>query len=75
MSPLAELVESLLMHDFRAEIVERDNGSYGIALPIDGWYSSRRNDWGMDAESVLPYWQNIIDEIRAAVAAEKDGQR
>jgi hypothetical protein len=68
---LPELVEALLTHDFKAEIVKTQDGGYGIALMLDGWYTSRHNDFALDAESVLPYWQDIVDRIRALAAEER----
>jgi hypothetical protein len=70
---LAELVCALLMHEFKVEIVRGEPESYGIALLLDGWYTDRRNAAGLDAESVLPYWQEIVDHIRA-LATEENGQ-
>ncbi len=67
---LPELVEALLTHDFKAEIVKTEDGSYGIALLLDGWYTSSQNDLGLDAESVLPYWQDVLDRVRVLAAEE-----
>ena len=64
---LAELVDALLTHGFKADVVEGDHGAFGIALMLDAWYTSRRNDFNLDAESVLPYWQDIVDRIRIAI--------
>jgi hypothetical protein len=65
---LEQSLRQLLAHDFPLARVSTDDGSYGIALVLDGWYASLRNDYGLDAETVLPFWQETLDRLREQLA-------
>lgn len=63
-------VRTLLMHDFPVEIVTTDDGRYAVALLLDGWYADQSNEYGLDVEGVLPFWQEIVDQIRETLNAQ-----
>lgn len=61
------LVDSLFNKGFNVEVVQEDNGHYGVAIMLDGGCKERPD--GEDVES----WQKIVDDLRSA-AGVRDRQ-
>lgn len=63
---LAEIVDTLLTHRFNPSVITLANDdSYGVGLPLDGWYTHREQ-----AEDVIAAWQDVLDRVRELVDQE-----
>lgn len=68
---LADAVDSLLMHHeppnpLPVTVVTNPDGSYGVALILDGWYTGEDG-----AREVLPLWRRDLARVLRALAREQ----